>query len=357
MKIDKDPTVVSDHHGHHLIDAKGKKVKTFRKDRAGLKQARMSLYKNFKSMDLPPIDPTKQEENIMSDLEKKLEEALNESITVNTMSNNDPNSEDTVTITATGEDAQDMLDMLKLAGVNQSADEQPETDPSMTDMIQIIPLDDVEEEVAEEFANTPNDASETEGDVDTMVNKISGGLNRQKKQYKKEYPGDNPMAVTESDEEEDLTERLLREYDEFKVTAPEDSDEGDWEIENVGKWAIKIGQANNEEASDEELGFDMELASALADEAIDEALADEDEDVVAEDDVEEGIKVVRKADSKCIRGHCDEEASDEDKLDALDKEMSEDVEATDDEEVVAEDETENVEESVNVDAIKKLAGI
>lgn len=49
-------------------------------------------------------------------------------------------------------------------------------------------------------ANTPN---EMEFGTDTMVNAISGGLNGRKRQFKKEYPGDNPMTVTEAE----LTEK------------------------------------------------------------------------------------------------------------------------------------------------------
>jgi hypothetical protein len=163
---------------------------------------------------------------------------------------------------------------------------------SMRDMIgtmdninvEVIPLDD---EMVEEEAELANAPDEKYADTDVLVNKISGGLNRRKKQYRKEYPGDNPMAVTESEEE--LTARFLKEYDEFKVTAPEDSDEGDWEIQNVGKWTVKIGKSSDtpeEMALPMELPFDTELAGVLADEAVEEGLV--------EDDVEEGLRIVKK---------------------------------------------------------------
>ena len=384
MKIDKDPRVVSDHYGHHLLNAKGEKVKTFSKDRAGLKQARMSLYKNFKRMDLPPIDPTQQEESKMSDLEKKLEEALNETITVNTTSDNNPDSQDSVTITANGEDAAELMQMLKLAGMNQTAEEQPEmTNPTMADMIQIIPLDDAEEEVEEDLANTPNDAMDLEGDVDTMVNAISGGLNKKKNAYAKAQDGDNALAVKE--DEEDLTETYVREFDEFKVTQTDDG----VEVEKKGEFSVTIGADMPEkEFSDEEKAvadelFDLELEQQELDsenyvdeDALDEnafnmaaakaAVAGEKEfefggemhkvtmdketaqklidESVMEDDVEEGIRAVRnpnatpreKSEQEKMLTKQQKSMLDDDEEDALEKEMSEELEA--DEEVVAEGE-------------------
>ena len=178
----------------------------------------------------------------------------------------------------------------------------------------------------EEDAELANAPDEKYADTDTLVNKISGGLNRRKKAYAKAENGDNPMAVTESEEE--LTTRLLKEYDEFKVTAPADSEEGNWEIENVGKWAVKIGNTENVEATDGELDlpFDTDLASALADEAMAEA---EDTDLV-EDDVEEGLRM-EFPDGSCEGSKCPDDRNRRKKpkkldtdTDALDDEMSED---------------------------------
>ena len=73
-----------------------------------------------------------------------------------------------------------------------------------------------EEEKAEEtFANEPNEKVQ---DVDTLVNRMSGGLGAQRKQYRKEYPGDNPMAVAKEDQvtEQDLANSLREQYDSFK---------------------------------------------------------------------------------------------------------------------------------------------
>ena len=76
-----------------------------------------------------------------------------------------------------------------------------------------------EEKAAETFANSPGDREKDEPttmDVDTLVNVHSGGLNRQKNQYRKEYPGDNPMAVEDKITEEDLANSLRTQYESFK---------------------------------------------------------------------------------------------------------------------------------------------
>ena len=341
------------------------------------------------------------EDNTMSNLDKKLKEQLEESITVNTTSTNDDNVEDNVNVTATGADAMELMNMLKMAGIGgqteapieeiPSEDEgcgcdMPNEIDSMRDMIgtmdninvEVIPMedktveestdsslvheivkhlasydtptqdeifrvvktfepndearDDLYQEVLDEMGFIEEDAElanapdEKYADTDTLVNKISGGLNRRKKAYAKAENGDNPMAVTESEEE--LTTRLLKEYDEFKVTAPADSEEGNWEIENVGKWAVKIGNTENVEATDGELDlpFDTDLASALADEAMAEA---EDTDLV-EDDVEEGLRM-EFPDGSCEGSKCPDDRNRRKKpkkldtdTDALDDEMSED---------------------------------
>lgn len=54
---------------------------------------------------------------------------------------------------------------------------------------------DYAEEMGEEYANEPKP---TISDVASITVKAGGGMNGPKKQYRKEYPGDNPMAVAES---------------------------------------------------------------------------------------------------------------------------------------------------------------
>ena len=78
-----------------------------------------------------------------------------------------------------------------------------------------------EEEKAEEtFANSMGDEKEEPKyqDTDTLVNFHSGGLNSQKQQVKKEYPGDNPLAVKEDTiSEEDVANSLRAQYEGFKA--------------------------------------------------------------------------------------------------------------------------------------------
>ena len=65
----------------------------------------------------------------------------------------------------------------------------------------------------ETFANEPEEKVQ---DVDSLVNKHSGGLGAQRKQYRKEYPGDNPMAVEDKITEQDLANSLRTQYESFK---------------------------------------------------------------------------------------------------------------------------------------------
>ena len=70
------------------------------------------------------------------------------------------------------------------------------------------------EKAEETFANEPN---EKVSDIDTLVNVHSGGLNKQKQQVRKEYPGDNPLAVKEDTiSEQDLANSLRTQYESFK---------------------------------------------------------------------------------------------------------------------------------------------
>ena len=128
------------------------------------------------------------------------------------------------------EEAGMMMQILKLAGVQPvdakmiGADE-PEQDHGddaagsmdMARMRDIIknPEDEKQEET---FANEPEEKVQ---DVDSLVNKHSGGLNRQKIQYRKEYPGDNHMAAEDKITEQDLANSLRTQYESFKQSYQE----------------------------------------------------------------------------------------------------------------------------------------
>ena len=64
------------------------------------------------------------------------------------------------------------------------------------------------DKMGEEYANEPNPEV---SDVEYMTKDLAGGLNKPKKQFKKEYPGDNPMTM-----EEARAAELMAEYKAIK---------------------------------------------------------------------------------------------------------------------------------------------
>ena len=64
------------------------------------------------------------------------------------------------------------------------------------------------DEMGEEYANEPDPEV---SDVEYMTKDLAGGLNKPKSQFKKEYPGDNPMTM-----EEARAVELMREYKAIK---------------------------------------------------------------------------------------------------------------------------------------------
>jgi len=131
----------------------------------------------------------------------------------------------------TPEEAGMMMQILKLAGVQpvdakmigaeEPKDDEPEHDHDdaagsmdMARMKSIVTKPD-DEKAEETFANEPEEKTQ---DVDSLVNLHSGGANKQKIQYRKEYPGDNPMAVAKEDKitEDELANSLRTQYESFK---------------------------------------------------------------------------------------------------------------------------------------------
>jgi hypothetical protein len=82
-----------------------------------------------------------------------------------------------------------------------------------------------DEKAEENFANSEKEAERDlpkTSDVDTLVNVHSGGLNKQKQQVRKEYPGDNPLAVKEDTiTVEDLANSFRAQYEDFKTAYQE----------------------------------------------------------------------------------------------------------------------------------------
>jgi len=88
----------------------------------------------------------------------------------------------------------------------------------MGNMRDIISKNDNDEQAEETWDNAPDEKVD---DLDTLVNVHSGGLNKQKQQVRKEYPGDNPLAAEDKISEEDLANSLRTQYEGFKKSYQE----------------------------------------------------------------------------------------------------------------------------------------
>ena len=129
----------------------------------------------------------------------------------------------------TPQEASMMMQILKLAGVQpvdakmmgmepEHGSDMDHSDDDAMGSMQMGKMRDMmtapeEEKAAETFANEPEEKVQ---DVDSLVNKHSGGLNKQKIQYRKEYPGDNHMAAEDKVTEEELANSLRTQYENFK---------------------------------------------------------------------------------------------------------------------------------------------
>ena len=138
-----------------------------------------------------------------------------------------------LSINATGESACDVTDML--AKIIQLSGGKPVTPDMMPHHAAPMPMvktiqdvnkyadsaakayvDEVGEELSGGFDSTDNeldhDVTDNVGDIDDVTMATAGGMNAPHKQFKKEYPGDNPMAVREG-----LSAKLMHEYQGIKV--------------------------------------------------------------------------------------------------------------------------------------------
>ena len=130
----------------------------------------------------------------------------------------------------TPQEASMMMQILKLAGVQpvdakmigatepeHGSDMDHGGDDAMGSM-QMAKMRDMmtapeEEKAAETFANEPEEKVQ---DIDSLVNKHSGGLNRQKSSFARAEPGDNPMTAEDKITEAELANSLRAQYDNFK---------------------------------------------------------------------------------------------------------------------------------------------
>src|SRR5210317_716680 len=134
------------------------------------------------------------------------------------------------------QEASMMMQILKLAGVqqvdpamiNQEPEAEPHAEPEMDqddaagsmDMARMrdIIKNPEDEQKEETFANEPEEKVQ---DIDSLVNKNTGGLNRQKQTHPRVSPGDNPMAAEDKITEEELANSLRTQYESFKTAYQE----------------------------------------------------------------------------------------------------------------------------------------
>ena len=173
------------------------------------------------------------------------EKYTGEDINTNTMETKDKKDvkEDMHITTDSPQEASMLMQILKMAGL-QPVDakmmgmEKPEMEPEhgsqmdpgalnkqmdtpgdeMSMYKQMVMKPDMEK-AEENFANSEKAAERDLPktlDTDNLVNVQSGGLNRQKQQFRKEHPGDNPMAVEDKITEQELATSLRTQYESFK---------------------------------------------------------------------------------------------------------------------------------------------
>ena len=134
----------------------------------------------------------------------------------------------------TPQEASMMMQILKLAGVQQvdqaMISQEPEhgsdmdhSDDDAAGSMDMARMRDIiknpeDEQKEETFANEPEEKVQ---DIDSLVNKHSGGLNRQKQTHPRVSPGDNPMAAEDKITEEELANSLRTQYESFKTAYQE----------------------------------------------------------------------------------------------------------------------------------------
>jgi hypothetical protein len=111
-----------------------------------------------------------------------------------------------VSMNASGkEHVEDLLRMMQQAGLGQAQEVKPNMMPMRQDMERLRAIvgepemeadaayaDTVEED---DFENATTEPDEEYHDHEKMIKDLSGGINREKKMYKKSQDGDNAMAV------------------------------------------------------------------------------------------------------------------------------------------------------------------
>ena len=134
----------------------------------------------------------------------------------------------TVSVTASGNSADDLMQMLKLAGMGSESQEHDREAESSSIKVVSVPLAHApsgfemsnEQEVDETYANEPNPEIQP---VDTQLRQ-GNDLNKEKSMFKHGYRnGDNPMAMHEARELARLEKEIKEGIDSIKVKQPEHS--------------------------------------------------------------------------------------------------------------------------------------
>lgn len=123
-----------------------------------------------------------------------------------------------LSINATGDGPNDVVDMLgKIVNLSNPAPVTSTMMPTKSSMPIVKTIADVgsyaqeagqayADEVGEEWDNQPEPEV---ADTSYMTKDLAGGIDKPKKMFRKEYPGDNPMAVAET---------LMKTYQEYKTS-------------------------------------------------------------------------------------------------------------------------------------------
>jgi hypothetical protein len=122
-------------------------------------------------------------EGLNSRVENMINESINISVNAGTTESGETLKQ--ITVTAEGDDAEMLAQILKMAGLGGSGHAETCSACGQTPC-------GCNEEVEEDYSNSPEPQT---ADTDFMVNKLAGGLNGPKRQVNPNNPADNPLAM------------------------------------------------------------------------------------------------------------------------------------------------------------------
>ena len=115
-----------------------------------------------------------------------------------------------VNMSAAGkEHVEDLLSMMKSAGLDQAEPMKPDMMPMRNDIERLRSIvDEPEMEDEDDLEEYENEPDYEYSDHEKMTHDLSGGINRQKKSYADAEDGDNPMAVTEKEADPEIIAKV-----------------------------------------------------------------------------------------------------------------------------------------------------